>query len=809
MVQQQTPPENKQSRDSAVSYSVSQTDLLENENLRSGGRRKNRPQSAWAVLAQLTPRAPGTVQNRIWEDQGLLWCCFAFSAGIAVYRVLPAEPNWILLTALTIFAVGAAYRVSRRGALSRFVLLLLALLCGLAVASVRTAAVEAPKLAEMMNVTLTGFVLERQVNARGTRLLLQVETVDDRPRSDLGFPKKVRVRVPVDDIAKPGQLVELRGRLFPPAGPVLPGGYDFSYRAYFSQIGATGFGYGPSRVLEADTTPRMVQAMALVQNLRERIANKIRTVLGQGPETALVVALLVGDRSGITEAQEEALRAAGLAHILAISGLHMALFAGGAFGAVLLLLSLFQPLALRWPIHKWAAATALCAAVGYLLISGAAVATQRSFVMIGLVFLGVLVGRRGLTLRSVALAGFLLLLVSPERLFFPGFQMSFSAVICLVAVYELWRSRNKGSWKKETHTALLPRVFGSLGKWSFGLLVTAVVAGLATGIVGAHHFGRIAPYGVVGNMLGMPVFSLLVMPMGVLALILMPFGLAALPLAIMSLGISWLLDISEFTAALGGDTGTIGNLSALPTLFLMSALFLVLLLPGRLRLLSAVPCVVAMLLIFQSRPPDVQIASSGSRVAARDDNGQLNLSSTRSSFASELWLQKEGVSNATIKSRKMKSSQRSCDQAGCVINAHAPVLMFVNGQRAETSVSIAFPRQTEALYQDCQFADLIVTDLIVPDDCPAAIVIDAETRSRRGAVSIWLSVQPNAGADTVPRGQKLIAETGRQKNDEVGKFGAQTVTTVISKIRFAIPETPRPWHHPGEMTRAILTSKSK
>ncbi len=809
MVQQQTPPEKKLSRNSAASHPASQTQLLENEPHQSRRGRMDKAQSAWAVLAALTSKKSGVVQSRTWEDQGLLWCCFAFSAGIAIYKILPAEPNRILLTALTLFAMGAVYRISRRGSLSRFVLLLLALVSGLTVASVRTATVAAPKLSEMMNVTLTGFVLERQVNARGVRLLLQVETVNDRTRSDLGFPKKVRMRVPAGDIARPGQMVELRGRLFPPAGPVMPGGYDFSYRAFYSQIGATGFGYGPSKVLASDNTPLTIQARALVQNLREGIADKIKTVMGQGPETALVVALLVGDRSGITEVQEEALRAAGLAHILAISGLHMALFAGGAFGAVLLLLSLFQPLALRWPIHKWAAATALCAAVGYLLISGAAVATQRSFVMIGLVFLGVLVGRRGLTLRSVALAGFLLLLISPERLFFPGFQMSFSAVICLVAVYELWRSRDKESWKKDVRVGLLPRIFASLGKWSFGLLVTAVVAGLATGIVGAHHFGRIAPFGVVGNMLGMPVFSLLVMPMGVLALILMPFGLAAIPLAFMSIGISWLLDISEFTAALGGDTGTVGNLSALPTLFLISALFLVLLVPGRWRLFSAAPFALAILLIFLSRPPDIQIASSGSRVAARDENGFLNLSVNRSSFVTELWLQKEGVSVSAIKSRKMKSPQRNCDQSGCVIRAHAPVDQLPNGQNVEVPVSIAFPRHADALFQDCQFADLIMTDLIVPDGCRAAIVIDAETRARRGAVSIWLSAQATARDDKLPDKQQHTAETGNQKIDGTDRRDTQAATTIVSKMIFAIPEAPRPWHQMGEMTRANLTSKAK
>ncbi|MDN3719486.1 ComEC/Rec2 family competence protein [Roseibium salinum] len=438
-------------------------------------------------------------------------------------------------------------------------------------------------------------------------------------------------------------------------------------------------------------------------------------------------------------------------------------------------LALFPPLALRWPIHKWAAVAALAAAVAYLLISGAAVATQRSFLMISLVFLGIFVGRRGLTLRSVALAGLFLLLVAPERLFFPGFQMSFAAVICLVAVYEIWRGRDRSWHFNDRRAAGRGRRFLQfLAKWIAGLFVTALVAGLATGIIGAHHFGRIAPYGVLGNLLGMPIFSLLVMPMGVLALVLMPLGLSAFPLTLMALGLSLLLKIAAFTAALSDGAGAVGALSGISAVLLVSALFASLLLPGWRRLYALAPLGAALISIVVMRPPDIQIAATGSRVAARDGSGLLRLSSGRQSFVGEIWMQREGVPAGAIGSRTMKSPQRRCDRDGCVVLAHADRSGEDTGG-ATLPLAISLPRTAQALPADCLYADIIVTDLIVPPDCRASVILQGDMRQKKGAVSIWLSreIQTNetpppgrGAAQASPDDGKLPGRTGKTGNQQ-------------------------------------------
>ncbi|POF30165.1 ComEC/Rec2 family competence protein [Roseibium marinum] len=747
----------------------------------------------WAFLSGPTgPRTEADERGR--DSHALLWWSFAFATGIAVYNFLPEEPHWPVLAILAALALALVVWSGRHGTLGKSAILTLALVCGLSVASTRTAFVDAPRLGETMTATLTGHVLESRTGLRGTRVLLGVETIDGRPRSEVTFPEKVRLRVPAGSPNGVGEGVSVRVRLFPPAGPVSPGGYDFSYRAFFSGIGATGFSYGPAVPFETGDPSLPLRAAAQIQSLRDGLTDRIKSALPDTPERALIIALLVGDRSGISQEQEDDLRAAGLAHILAISGLHMALFAGGAYGSVLLFLALFPSLALRWPTHKWAAVAALAAAVAYLLISGAAVATQRSFLMIALVFLGIFTGRRGLTLRSVALAGLFLLFLAPERLFFPGFQMSFAAVICLVAVYELWRNRS-ADWQSKQHRdeghagGRAGHILRFVGKWAVGLFVTALVAGLATGIIGAHHFGRIAPYGLLGNLLGMPVFSLLVMPMGVLALVLMPLGLGALPLHVMAFGLSILQKTAAFTANLGADAGAVGTLNGASALLLLSALFIVLLISGRRRLLAVVPFTAALVLIAFSRPPDIQISASGQVVAARDDAGLLRISKGRKTFQAELWFQREGISEREIESRTMKSPQRRCDRDGCVVLAHA-------GQRdkdAEESVSvplaIALPKSPQALSMDCRYADLVVSDLIVPSGCRTRTVFDLRVRRQRGAISVWLSHPDPAGADP---------STGRRSAEPE-----------ISRVEYTIPVSPRPWHRPGIVTRESVRRSLK
>ncbi len=658
-----------------------------------------------------------------------------------------------------------------------------AVIAGALCADLRTTAVDAPRLQEAGTFTVVGRVTSREDTQRGPRLTIDVEEVADLPRNQAkdAFPQRVRISVPEATTSGTGDAVSVRARLFPPSGPVRPGGYDFSFRAYFERIGATGFSYGVPRVADLGEETLLLKTKRRLDDLRQGIADRIDGLLGAGDGSALAAALLVGDRSGLSAESEEVLRQAGLAHILAISGLHMALFAGGTYAVILILLSLSQTAALHYPTHRIAAVAALMAAICYLGLSGASVATQRSFIMVFLVFLGVLTGRRGLTLRSVALAGLALLMLAPERLFHPGFQMSFAAVICLVAAYDALRDGRGERLPKTPSASPVLRAMKFVLHWTFGLFLTALIAGTATGLIGAYHFGRIAPFGLIGNMLGMPVFSLIVMPMGVLALILMPFGLAVLPLQIMAFGLDLLLRIADWTAGLGAHSGAVPVPDAITTLLATATLFVLLLLPGKLKGFSVIPFVAAVIAGTLSRPPDVQIADKGGLIAARDNSGTLRIHAGRAGFATDNWLQVEGLTETAFQDHRMAEGQYACDGTGCLYRAYPYRTqtiyqtlfgLFNSGEQGTEAIGsppllLALPKTADALELDCRFADVVVTALTVPDDCRAGLVIDSRNRHALGAISIWLAPP--------------------EKSPKPGH-------TQIAYWRAAKTTPPRPWH---------------
>ncbi|MEP3303598.1 MAG: ComEC/Rec2 family competence protein [Roseibium sp.] len=776
------------------------------QDMSRGGSASGRPLYGREEIGALAlPPGSKLRRNPLQEEQGLLWVSFAFAFGILIYMVLPEEPNSAALGAVFLATLVWIGRKMGAGQAGVGATLLLAVLSGVLVASLRVTLCEAPRLYEPRTLSLEGRVLERQESARGPRLVLQALSYNDygklrAPGEPFGggrLPETIRISIPKAAVVRTGDGVNLTARLFPPSGPARPGGYDFSFWAYFDGIGATGFSYGAPELVDLGQASHWLRLKRHLETVRSGIGGRIRAVLPVGDGAELAVALLVGDRSGLSEEAEDALRASGLAHVLAISGLHMALFAGGAFGVALLLLAASETAALKLPSHKVAAVVALLAATLYLALSGASVATQRSYMMISLVFLGLIVSRKGLTLHSVALAGLVLLLLAPERLLHPGFQMSFAAVICLVAVYGAWRMHRdeRGTFQLRTDGGMIRRLLSYVARALAGLLVTALVAGVATGVVGAHHFGRIAPMGLLGNLLGMPVFTLVIMPMGVLALVLMPFGLAALPLKLMEAGLELLLAIASWTIDLGTDGLGVGNGHLVPpgdlaTLLLIIGLFLVVLARCWFRLAGVPALLLATGLIWSERPPDVQVSASGERVAIRGAGGLLYIASRRAGFETDIWLQAEGQAQVAFQRQKMTPDQYRCDGMGCVYQAYPPepkrelrkvasetrrgIEQRVSGTSTGQPLYIAMPKTPQAFSMDCFLADLVITDLEVPDDCAAEIVIAGAERRGAGALSLWL--------ETV------------KDNRTSQERGSGLTRTVVDHWIAAKSRPARPWH---------------
>lgn len=349
----------------------------------------------------------------------------------------------------------------------------------------------------------------------------------------------------------------------------------------------------------------------------------------EGPFAA---AIITGDRSDLDPTLLEALRASNLAHLLAISGLHMGLLTGAVFAIVRLGLALSQPLALRLPVRKIAACVALCAALAYLGVSGANVATQRAFIMVSVMLLAICVERPALTLRAVAIAALLILLLTPEALVTPGFQMSFAATTALVAVFAFLRDR---------------ALFLRLPKWVSGaasLLVSSFIAGAATAPFGAAHFNQFAQFGLIANLLSVPVMGFVVMPGALLAAALIPLGLESAGLWVMQQGLAWILYVAESVSGLDGSTRAIVAPGpwVLPLVSIGGLQLCVW--QGAGRLFGLAPIGVALLLWMQAERPDVLISDSGRLVGVMQD-GQRGLNKPKGDgFAAQVWLENDGDS---------------------------------------------------------------------------------------------------------------------------------------------------------------------
>ncbi|GAB5457718.1 MAG: hypothetical protein Hens3KO_07480 [Henriciella sp.] len=368
-------------------------------------------------------------------------------------------------------------------------------------------------------VMLEGWVEEVEPAKRGVRLRLAVHAIDDLPRHAL--PERVRVthttRLEVDA----GRFVRCWAVLRPPPGPIIRGDYAFDRQAYFEGLGAVGYVQGRCRggTLGAPADWRRSLRLTIAK-YRRSLALYVRNASGERAG-GFAAALATGDRSFMASADQDALRGSGLAHLLAISGLHMGIVGGLIYLIVWRGLALIEPLALRIPVQKPAAVAALVASSVYLVLSGASVSTQRAFIMAAVLFGAVLFDRTSLSLRSLAIAMIIVVIMAPWSVLTPGFQMSFAATGALIATYEAWQRRDRLSGGRRRRGAVF---------WFKSLVVTSFVSGTATMPFALYHFDRVAGLGFIANLFAMPIISLITAPVSAIALILSPFGLSALPL---------------------------------------------------------------------------------------------------------------------------------------------------------------------------------------------------------------------------------------------------------------------------------------
>jgi competence protein ComEC len=645
----------------------------------------------------------------------LPWVPVAFGTGIAFYFAADHEPV-LPVTAVTATALCVAAFFLRRQKIFPVVVMIAAIAAGFATATWKTARIAHGVLARpMYSVSLSGFVETRDIRERTDRFVLRVVTME----SARGQTRLERVRLSVRKGTAPdvGSFVELKARLQPPLAPLRPGSYDFGRDMYFQGIGASGFVMGAIRSAEAPRSGGYsLRYAALMQGLRDAIDARIRTTL-EGDKRAIATALLTGRRDAISEPVNDAMFISGLGHVLSISGYHMAVVAGVVFFAVRALLALIPVLTVSFPIKKWSAAAALAAAAFYLLLSGAEVATQRSFFMTAVVLIAVMVDRRAITFRTLAVAAMIVLGIAPEALVHPSFQMSFAATLGLVALVQIGMPRLFAS--PDHSTTARVALWG--GREIMMLVLASLIAGLATTPYAAFHFHRVTPYGVLANLAAMPVVSALVMPAGLLGLVAMPFGFDGLFWAIMGAGIDWMILVTQWVAGMPGAVGRMASFAIGPLIAASAGIILLGLLRTPLRWLGAAVLVLAVVWAVSVPKPDILISADGRNVGVRGNDGRLHLMRAgKDAFLVKEWLAADA--DARTSGDASLADSVSCDETGCVTQ-------MAGGGFA------ALALRPEALADDCERAALVVTARQAPAAC-AASVVDVSRLRRQGAMAL-------------------------------------------------------------------------
>ena len=694
------------------------------------------------------------------------WLSAFLGCGVALYFALPLEPpRWLGPGVLALSLVAALLWHWRTGVLL-WALPLAVTALGFTAAALRADLAEAPRLERRLGpIALGGRVVEVEQLAKGRRI-----TLDDLAIERLApgaAPLRVRLRLRGEEPPlRPGDRVRLRAVLLPPPAPVAPGAFDFQRHAYFLGLGAVGYAYGA-----AEVEPARPSGFRLwVSALRDHIAARVAAAL-PGPEGGIAAALMTGERGAIPADVVEAMRDSGLAHLLAIAGLHLGLITGALFFGVRALLALVPWVALRFPIKKWAAVVALVGALFYLLVTGATVPTQRACIMTGVVLLGVMLDRPSISMRLVCWAAAVILLIEPESLLGPSFQLSFAAVVALVAAYEGLRHRLLG-WREGRGVWRLP------AHYLAAIAFTSLITGFATIPYSLYHFDRLAAYGVVTNLIAVPITAIWVMPWAIVTYLLMPLGLEGLALVPMAWGLGAVIWSAKTVVSW---PGSVAILPAMPVwgLALVSFGGLWLCLWQRpWRWWGAVGIALGLCSIALARPPDVIVSGDGRLFAVRAADGQLMVSPVRGSdFEIDTVLKRAGqtVRAAWPDEGPSADGRLRCDGLGCLYRA--------NGQL------VALVRDREALAEDCASATVVVSAVPVRARCPSArVIVDRYELWREGGHALWLSgdgVEVESVQDW--RGERMwTPKRTRPRSQNARALGAAPAPDL------AAPEPPEP-----------------
>ncbi|HVP85795.1 MAG TPA: ComEC/Rec2 family competence protein [Rhizomicrobium sp.] len=684
-----------------------------------------------------------------------LWLAPGLAAGIGFYFALPVEPAlWIAFVMLAAsFSCTIAATRFAHPAVAAVLALCAAFALGFSVAKFRTDLIARPVLSHKIGYAgFTARVESIEQHGKGMRAVLG-HLEPERHLSGT-IPWRVRLyfrNVPSD--LEPGSWISFRASLMTPPAPAAPGDYDFGRWAFYEGIGAVGFSFGQPKLIAAQEDETFTERWnARLERLRNAMTARVREIL-PGSEGGVSAAMITGETGGIDAADYSAYRDSGLVHVLSISGLHLALAGGFFFWIVRAILALFPPIALNYPIKKWAAVAALLGAAFYLFISGCEAPALRSYIMIAMMFLAILADRPALSMRSVMIAATFILLIEPESLTEPGFEMSFAAVIGLIAIAEWGEKREKSP----DGVRLGP--VRKIWRYMIGIVIASIVATLATTPFAIFHFDRSTQYGAISNLASLPIADFVIMPAATLAMIAMPFGLERWPLLVMGKGVVMMTAVAHWVSKLPG---------AASVAVVWPEYALVVVAIGGLwiafwrrpwRWLGFAPIFIGIVATFFTARPDLMIDRDAKTIALRLPDGSLGfVREPQDDYAAEIWLRRDGDAREVQQAIAKPGQGVRCDELGCIATLAS----------GETVAAIA---RSEAL-EDCASADILISAVPTRRRCEGPkLVIDRFDLAKNGGYAIWL--KDGAQIQTVegergqrPWSQPIRTRTGRFNSGE-------------------------------------------
>ncbi|HEY8570854.1 ComEC/Rec2 family competence protein [Phenylobacterium sp.] len=659
-------------------------------------------------------------------DRWTLWTPVAFGLGAAFYFTLLREPQaWVAWAGLAVTAVlvTAAARWSASRPVTVALVLAACLAGGFSMAKVRTEAVKAPIAPEESRPQrLQGWVVDvASPGEGGQRLLIAPARIGDwLPEAT---PIRVRVTLrPGAPVPSPGEPISLLAIVNAPRPPASPGAYDFARDAFFESVGGVGFALTPPTTWDTfDRAPWRLRLQMRINAIRWELSRRIVDQLGPA-SGGLAAAMTTGHEAFIPQSQVDDLRAAGLAHIISISGLHMAIVGGFAFAFARLSIAAWPWLALRVPGKKLAAVVGLAAVGGYLVLSGAPPPAERAAITAAVAFGAILVDRQAISLHALALAAMAVMLLHPEAVTEPGFQMSFAATAALVALADALPRP-----VKEINTPWPIRIVQAAVVWTGVSLAASFVAGLATGPFAMQHFNRVATWGLVSNLLTAPISSFLMMPALAIGAALTPFGLGEAPLAAAGFGIELMNRIAHTAATAPHAQLVVPSAPAwtLPAAFV--GLIWLCVWKGPLRLLGA-PFAFAVLLVPRPPAPDVWVAADGAAVAVRAEKHSVLLRPDVKLFGAELWSRRRGLEPQGAQAR---DAAFDCDAWSCLAKPGAPV-------RLAAAWNVKRPLKDGRLEAICTGAEVVVLrNAVQRGACPAPLLLTGADFARGGSAELY------------------------------------------------------------------------